>query len=265
MATIAPIHWPSSGSAGDERFFARAALLMAAVIVVGFSMQLAAGRSSFSAPLIVHAHAIVFMGWIAIYVTQNLLVSGGRVNLHRRLGWLAAAWMVPMLILGIAVTVGMIRSGQVPFFFQPLHFMVFNPVSLLAFTGLIVAAIVLRRRTDWHRRLHFCGTALLLGPGFGRLLPMPLLQPYAWELTFLATLLFPLAGVIADLRRSGRVHPAWRWGIGAMVGTFLLIQAISYGPLGPQLYDMVAAGSPGAEVAPLAFSSPPADGQITGR
>jgi hypothetical protein len=265
MATIAPSHWPSSKEPGDERFFARAALAMAAVIVVGFSLQLAAGRSSFSAPPIVHAHAIVFMGWIAIYVTQNLLVSGGRVDLHRRLGWVAAAWMVPMLILGIIVTVGMIRRGQVPFFFQPLHFLVFDPVSLFAFTGLTVAAIMLRRRTDWHRRLHFCGTAMLLGPGFGRMLPMPLLQPYAWELTFLATLLFPLAGVIADLRRSGRVHPAWWWGIGAMVGTFVLIEALSYGPLGPPLYDMVAAGSAGAEVDPLAFSSPPAGGQITGR
>jgi hypothetical protein len=50
-----------------------------------------------------------------------------------------------------------------------------------------------------------------------------------------------------------------------MVGTFLLIEAISYGPLGPPLYDMVAAGSPGAQVAPLEFASPPAGGQITGR
>ena len=30
----------------------------------------------------------------------------------------------------------------------------------------------MRRRTDWHRRLMFCGMAILTGPGLGRLLPM---------------------------------------------------------------------------------------------
>ena len=90
-----------------------------------------------------------------------------------------------------------------------------------------VAAIALRRQTEWHRRLHFCGMSLLLGPGFGRLLPMPLLQPLAWEVTFAACLIFPAIGVWADWRRSGRVHPAWRWGIGAMFGAFLLTEAIT--------------------------------------
>ena len=88
------------------------------------------------------------------------------------------------------------------------QFLVFNPLTLFAFAGLTAAAIVMRRRTDWHRRLHLCGMTLLLGPGFGRLLPMPLLPPFAFEAVFAASMLFPLAGVISDLRRTGRIHPA---------------------------------------------------------
>lgn len=241
----------------DEGFFVRGAAAMALVIVAGFSVQLAMGRSSFSAPPLVHAHAIVFMGWVAIYLLQNVFAATGRVALHRRLGWIAAAWVVPMLVLGVAVTLALVRRGQVPFFFQPLQFLVFDPVSLLTFAGLTIAAILMRSRTDWHRRLHFCAMSILLGPGFGRLLPMPLLAPWAWEATLLVCLIFPLVGMWADKRRSGRVHPAWSWGVAAMIGSLLVTEAITYSPVGGAIYRAAVAGSPGAAVAPLAFPAPP--------
>jgi len=263
MATVAQ---PSPRPVADDTgFFLRAAIAMTLVIVAGFSTQLAMGRSSFSAPLLVHAHAIVFMGWITLYLLQNFFVASGRMNLHRRLGWIGAGWIVAMLILGVMVTVAMARRGHVPFFFQPLHFLVFDPLALFAFAGLTVAAIMMRRRTDWHRRLHFCGTTLLLGPGFGRLLPLPLLQPWAFEATFAALMIFPIVGVVSDIRRTGRVHPAWRWGIGAMVGSLLVTQAITYSPVGGAIYRAVTAGSPGAKVPPLEFAPPPSGALMTGR
>lgn len=255
MATIAE-GLPASGGR-DDRFFLTSAFVMTAVIVAGFSVQLAMGRSSFSSPPLVHAHAIVFMGWVAIFLTQNVLATSGRVALHRRLGWLAAVWMIPMLVLGCAVTLAIVRRGGVPFFFRPLQFLVFDPVTLFTFAGLTVAAIMLRRQTDWHRRLHFCGMTLLLGPGFGRLLPMPFLAPWAWEVIVVACLLFPAAGMVADLRRDGRVHPAWRWGVAAIIGSVLVTEAITYSPVGTSIYRAVVAGSPAAAVGPLDFPPPP--------
>ena len=263
MATLAQPPFESSG--GDERFFLRSAIVMAAIIAAGFSLQLGMGRSTFASPVRVHIHAILFMGWVAIYLTQNVLVAMDRVDLHRRLGWIAAVWMIPMVISGFVVTAIMVRNGTVPFFFRPLQFLVFDPMTVSGFAGLTVSAILLRRRTDWHRRLHFCGMALLLAPGVGRLLPMPFIQPWAWEATFAVTLLFPLAGIWADLRRSGRAHPAWMWGIGVMAAVFLLTQAITYGPVGTALYDAVTEGSRGADIAPLEFAPPPAGPLMTGR
>ncbi|MBA4047794.1 MAG: hypothetical protein C0476_04550 [Sphingomonas sp.] len=238
---------------------------MAAVVVAGFSLQLAAGRSSFSAPLLVHAHAIVFMGWVVLYVVQNGFAATGNLALHRRLGWIGAGWIVAMIVLGCAVTIAIVRRGQVPFIFTPQHFLVFDPVSLFTFAGLTVAAIMLRRETDWHRRLHFCAMAVLLGPAFGRLLPMPLLVPWAWEATLPLVLLFPLIGAIADMRRDGRVHPAFVRGIATMIASMLLTEAITYSPLGTALYQGVTAGSPGAAVPPLEFAPPPPGPLITGR
>jgi hypothetical protein len=263
MATL--IDRPIAARLGDEPFFLGAAIAMTLVIVAGFTTQLAMGRSTFYSPPLVHAHAIIFMGWVTIYLLQNFLVATDRMALHRRLGWVAAGWMVPMLVLGFGVTLAMVRRGQVPFFFRPLHFLVFDPVSLLTFVTLTGSAILLRNRTEWHRRLHLCGMTMLMGPGFGRLLPMPLLQPWAWEASFAAAMAFPIAGVIADLRRSGHVHPAWRSGILTMIGAFVLIEGITYSGVGQTLYRAVTVDSPGAAVPPLQFSTPPAGGLVTGR
>lgn len=251
--------------ATDDRFFVRGAIVMALLIVAAFTLQHAMGRSTFMAPPLVHAHAIVFMGWVAIYLAQNLLIGSGRLDIHRKLGWIAVGWIFPMVLLGCLVTLAMLRRGQVPFFFRPLQFLVFDPMTLFFFAGLTLSAVAMRRQTDWHRRLHFCGMSLLLGPAFGRLLPMPLLQPWAWEAAFVPCLLFPLAGIVADLRRRGSAHPAWRYGIGAMLACFVLTEAITYSPVGTALYGVVTAGSPGASVPPLAFAPPPAGPLVTGK
>jgi hypothetical protein len=263
MATLADK--PAAPAISDDRFFLISAIVMVLVIIAGFSTQLAMGRSTFASPLLVHAHAVMFMGWVGLYLLQNIFVSTGRMTLHRRLGWIGSGWIFGMLVLGFGVTVAMARRGQVPFFFRPLHFLVFDPLSLIAFVGLTIAAIRLRRRTDWHRRLHYCGMSMLLGPGFGRLLPMPLLQPWAWEETFVATLIFPAVGVFRDIRRNGHAHPAWLWGIGTMVGAFVVIEAVTYSPVGGALYNAVTEGSPGAAVAPLEFAAPPEGPLMTGR
>jgi hypothetical protein len=263
MATVA--EQPLVPASGDERFFLRAAVVMTITIIAGFSFQYLMGRSTFASPVRVHAHAFFFMGWVAIYLLQNIFVATGRMHFHRKLGWIAAFWIVPMVIMGCAVTVAMVRGGHVPFFFRPLHFLVFDPVTVFAFAGLTIAAVRLRRRTEWHRRLHFCGMSLLLGPAFGRLLPLPLLQPWAWEASFAACMLFPVAGAVADIRRSGRVHPAWHWGMAVMIGTFVVTEAITYSPVGRSIYLAVTKGSPGASVAPLGFAPPLAGPLVTGR
>jgi hypothetical protein len=268
MATIAqqPFNPAPAPAIGDERFFLAGAIVMTITAVSGFAFAYLMGRSTFEAPFRVQLHAWVFMGWVGIYLLQNIFVATGRIQLHRRLGRVAVAWLVPMIVMGLVVTVAMVRAGHVPFVFRPLQFLVFDPVTLLVFVGLIVAGVLMRRRTEWHRRLNFCAMSMLLMPAVARLLPQPLLMPWGWESAFAVTLLFPLAGAIADVRRSGRVHPAWEWGVSAMLGGFVLVEAITYSPAGTALYRTVTAGSPGAAVAPLGFPPVPPPGTLrTGR
>ena len=96
--TDAAIDLPASS---DRKFFRNVITVMAVILLSGFVVQLAMGRSSFSAPLIVHAHAIAFMGWVFITLTQTWLGASGNIALHRQLGRIAAVWVIALLVLGL--------------------------------------------------------------------------------------------------------------------------------------------------------------------
>jgi hypothetical protein len=202
------------GAADDARFFRTLAIIMAAVLVIGFSVQLAMGRSSFAAPLVVHIHAVVFMAWLGIFVAQSWLAASGRIAQHRWFGRLAAGWTLLMLVMGVGATVGAVQQGRVPFFFLPQHFLVGDIATLVCFAALTALAIRWRRQTDWHWRLHLCAMAALMGPGFGRLLPMPFMRPWAFEIAALCGLVFPAIAAARDARRGAAlcIRPGhWGW------------------------------------------------------
>ena len=245
MATIAP--GTADGIRDDRAFFLTMAVVMATILVAGFSLNLVMGRSSFALPPIYHLHAVVFMGWIGLYVVQNALVAGGSLRLHRRLGWLALGWIPAMVVLAVAVTLHAVRNHGGPPFFDMNEFLIANPMGILFFAGTALAAIHLRRRTDWHRRLMYVAMASITGPGFGRLLPLPFLIPWSWWIAaWVAPMVLILIGMAADLRRTGRVHRAWWWGAAAFTTMQVAADVIAYSPAGLALTRAVVAGTPGA-------------------
>ena len=254
MATLAP---NAPRLADNDRFYFGLALAMASVLVAGFGLNFVMGRSTFAVPMVWHVHAVVFVSWVAIFLAQTWFATRGPIALHRRLGWVAAFWVPLMVVMGIAITVATIRRGTAPFFFQPQHFLIANPLGLLSFAGLTFAAVRLRRATDWHRRLQICAFATLMGPGFGRLLPSPLFMPYAFEVPVLAGLLFLVPPMIRDWRRNGRVHPAWYWGIGTVLAVLIVARIVAVSPVGAAIYAAVVAGSPGAALPGMAFGPLP--------
>ena len=255
MATIAPAF---STRAGRDGFFATIALVMTATVIAGFSLHFLLGRSSFNARALVHLHGVVLMGWMVLFTLQAQLGAGAQTpRLHRQLGWVGAGWAALVVAVACAVIVDVTRRGIAPFFFQPQHFLIANPLTAFAFAGFTYAAIRMRRRTDWHRRLHICGTAMIMGPAFGRILPMPLLIPWAFEISCLAGLAFPAAGMIHDRRRYGRVHQAWLWAFVVMLALLLTAQLLAFSGFGDWLYGVVTQGAPGAALDGRAFAPMP--------
>lgn len=241
----------------EDRLFLWGSVVMVLVIVAGFATQLAAGRSSFASPLYVHVHALTFFGWVTLYTTQLLLATTGSIALHRRLGWLGAAWIPLMVGVGTLVAVESLRAARAAPIFAPAYFLIMAPMTVYCFAALATAAIVRRRETEWHKRLHFLAMASLMGPGFGRLLPMPLFIPYTGLVESAIVLIIPLGAIAIDANRTGRVHPAWWWGFGTIVAFRVLIEALGFSPLAVALYAFVTAGAPGAALAPLAYPAMP--------
>lgn len=254
MATTAPSR--ARFAQGETRFFIIMAFVMSAIIVAGFSLNLAMGRSSFAVPIAYHVHGVVFMAWIGLYLAQHVTVSTGNRALHVALGKIAYLWIPIMVAAGIMIMIVVARRNGGPFFFDVNEFLVSNIALVLCFGGLGYWALLRRRHTGWHRRLMLVAMAILTGPGLGRLLPLPLMIPNAWTITTACTLIFPVIAMIADKRREGRIHPALWWGTGIYLGTFVVSMLLAYSPLGYAFTEWVIAGTPGAERPMEAFLPP---------
>lgn len=242
---------------GDERFFLIAAAVMVVLIIAGFLTLYLRGISTFAAPWPVHVHAVAFMAWVGFFMLQVTLATTGRVHLHKRLGWIGAVLMPVLLILGALILFRMMRNAAVPPFWSYAYFMTMNLMALIAFAALTIAAIKMRKKTEWHRRLMFCGTAALVVTPFNRLTPDAVLAQSMSLVPALAILLFPLAGIAADWLRNRSIHAAWLWGLGALIFAGLTTETIGRSPLAGWMVARIVVGSPGAEINPFVQRLPP--------
>ncbi len=246
MATIATSQSAMRSGAESTRFFTVMACIMSLSIIAGFSVQLGFGRSSFDAPWPYHLHGIIFMGWVGLYLAQHVLIGAGRHIMHASLGRAAYLAIPAMLVTGTYIMVVVAQRTGGPFFFHKSEFLWSNIMVLWCFGALAWWALKRRRYTGWHRRLMLCAMAILTGPGLGRLLPAPLMIPNSWLIITCMTFIWPVIGMIADLRSRGRVHPAYLWGLGAYAVTFAVSMALAYSPIGIAVTEWVVAGTPGA-------------------
>jgi len=52
-----------------------------------------------------YVHAVVMTSWIALFLVQTLLISAGRVNIHRTLGFIGIACAFLVVTFGVTATV----------------------------------------------------------------------------------------------------------------------------------------------------------------
>lgn len=202
------------------------ALAMIALNIAAFAPALLdpSGRNApLPLPTLVVVHALASTAWLALFLTQAVLVEASRVALHRRLGLLGAGLALAVVVLGILVVVAQTRrgfdlSGDIGRLPLPAGVEVVSANAALLFFplqfgALVGAALWFRHRRSLHRRLMLF--ALLAG-----LAPTPVahlighwIGPAPW-----ADLLFPVStlgfGVVVaahDRLAEGRVHPTTWW------------------------------------------------------
>ncbi len=215
----------------DRLFFLVMALAIAATTVSGFVLSIVMGHSSFGAPWWVHVHGVTFMTWLGIYVVQNVLVWRNQTSLHRKLGRVAAVYVGWMVAVGLSVNTLAAIHHRIPPFFETNTFLVMDWLTVLVFAGLTWAGVVNRARTDWHRRLMLCGAILVMTPGVGRLVPLPLIPPaYQLWVIWAVIMVFGAAAMIYDVVTRGKVHPAYFWGLGAITLATASMRPLAFTP-----------------------------------
>ena len=230
MATVAGARSgaPLSIEQRERRFFMAMAVLLALTVLTGFGLFIVIGISSFGAPWWVHVHAVSFMSWIALYLTQNYLIWRGSVDRHRQLGRIGAGLALWLVLVGAVLTPVTLAVHRSPPFFTPAQFLALDWVNIATFAGLVSAGIALRRDTAWHRRLMLCATICVIAPAWGRILVIAgVMSP--WHNTF-ALLGYLGIAMLADLRIRGRVHPAYGVGLAAIAAMGTAIQLLTAFP-----------------------------------
>ena len=222
-------------------FYLVMGVAMAAVIVAGFSQTVPDDFKS-GLPLLLHLHGAVFTLWVMLVVVQPSLVAKGALALHRKVGWAGAVLAAAMVIMGVAATLFALSHKMVPPFFPGGVFLVMNMLGILVFGALVAAGIARRRDGEWHKRLMLCATVSILGPGLGRFLPMQSFGAAAPLVMFGINDLFALAGPVADLVVTRRVHPAYYWGVGSILAMELAIGPLAFSPPVAALVHMLRGG-----------------------
>lgn len=224
-ATTVPVSVRGNG------FYLGMAIAVAATVIGGFgSFALRGFVDVGRVPYWVHVHAAVFVGWTLLFVVQNALVQRGTLALHRRLGWVAVGLAVAMIPLGTVTAVMAVVLDRVPPFFTPPIFLALSGLELVAFAALLIMAIQFRRRTEWHRRLMLCAMISIIGPAFGRILPMPLLGPWGGLAVLTGQMLFVAVAVAHDFASRGRMHPAYGIGVGVIAVEGLAVPILAATP-----------------------------------
>jgi hypothetical protein len=193
----------------DQAYFTKYSVILVLIILFGFAQFALRGFVDVSAaPVWVHAHGVMMLLWLGLFVSQNLLIQRGAIKYHRKLGWFSLLVAIGLVALTCFTGYMAVALGRQPPFFTGPYFFALVYVEAIVFLAMIIWAITKRKDTQWHRRLMFGATIVILEPAFGRLLPLPLLGDWGEWLIMLVQLGFVWLIARHDRRILGRVHPA---------------------------------------------------------
>jgi len=190
-------------------FHTQAAALIAAIIIAGFARTYYFAFLFDAPPLtwLMHLHGLTFSAWLVIHLVQARLIAHHRYAAHRALGITAAFVGLAMIVLGVIAWYGALQRGHAPPGRDPFAFSAVSATSLVEFGLFLGAALVMRKKREWHKRLMLLASISVLLPALGRL----------WFALVGQSRLFPallVTSVVAwcfidDLRKTGRVHRAY--------------------------------------------------------
>lgn len=208
----------------DRMFYSSVAIALALTVLAGFGptyyfrvvrgLPLATLNGG-PVTVLVHMHAVLFSGWVLLFVAQTTLVAQQRIAVHRRLGIVGGVLAALMVVVGTLTALKMAARGAAPAGIDPYQILMIGLSDVLLFGGFVAAALLLRAKREAHKRLMLLAYVCIVTAAVGRLPGVLSLGPPA---LFGLSFVFVLAGIIYDKMSIGRLHPVYAWG-----GTLLLL------------------------------------------
>jgi uncharacterized membrane protein YozB (DUF420 family) len=230
--SFAPFHpW-------DRTFFAVFVLACWLGVGMGFapaSIGRLQGKADYTAPLILHIHAMAFIGWLLLLTAQAFLIRAGRTATHRKSGMVAVLLIPVMVLSGIISEVYSQRfylahpPNSLDFFIIPIFYVV-------AFGILASMAVVKRKEQCAHKRLILLATTIIVGAAYARWLGDGLEKAFGDGYlgmilnTFTGTNLIMLAAIAYDLATRQRLHPVYMFGVPAILASEITVSLIYHSP-----------------------------------
>jgi uncharacterized membrane protein YozB (DUF420 family) len=184
--------------------------LLVVAVGFGYTYGLPVARGTFSAPWFVHLHGASSLAWVLLFIGQAVLVKTERTSLHRKVGRVALPLAILIWGSGIATAVWAADRDILEQSTVATSALLGTVSGLSIFMLLVGAAIVARKRSDWHKRLVLLATIHVLWPAFFRLrhwLPeVP--DPEIWLALVMAYSPI-LVAAARDRWVYGKVHPVW--------------------------------------------------------
>ncbi len=207
-------------------FFAALGLLAAIIVAAGFWrgywQPLIAG--TLDKEWVIDLHAAVFVGWIALFVTQATLVLKGRTDLHRRVGKFGIYYGFLIIAMGLFVAFNQLAYGiAAGKSAEAQSFLLIPLVDMVLFPAFFGAAVYYRRRPEFHMRLMLVATTALLIAPVARL---DLGAFMAMDWSVFAIWLTPIyLAMIHDFLTKRIVHPVYVIGLSVLAVSMLRIPA----------------------------------------
>ena len=200
-----------------HRFFIGIAVLAAVIAAMGFWPTyfgpLLAGTADH--PPVIHVHAAIFSGWLALFGAQVAFAATGQIGLHRKLGTVGIWYGVVIIVVGVITAFSQfadrIDAGRL----EEAQTRLLAPLSdMIVFPLFFGAAVYYRHRPELHKRLMLVATTTLLVAAALRMsfLGEPLPRPTRLLIWF-SPILF---GIAYDLIAKRTIHPVYVIGLAAL-------------------------------------------------
>ncbi|MGE0182398.1 MAG: hypothetical protein AB7F91_06000 [Parvularculaceae bacterium] len=198
----------------DSRFYLTLVLISALLIFIGFapSFYLKTVIDAPAPPLtsLTMTHGVVYTAWMVVVIAQAGFIAANKPAPHRTLGMLGVLLFGVVFTVGLSTAITAARLGHAPPFApQQPYFLALPAIGIVVVLGLIIAAVSLRRRPDWHKRLMLAAFFMMTQPGTARL-AFPLnIAERGILFSFLAMEGLLAVAIFYDWRKYRRIHPAY--------------------------------------------------------